>query len=69
MMIVTTQVSRNLYSCFYFFLIEIHDEAERASRTAMAVIVPETNETSEVRIYPFFLKAFVGSIRYRLVMV
>jgi hypothetical protein len=28
----------------------MHGEAERASRTAMAVIAPETNETSEVRI-------------------
>jgi hypothetical protein len=29
----------------------MHDEAERASRKAMAVIAPETNETSEVRIF------------------
>ncbi len=26
----------------------MHDEAERASRKAMAVIAPETNETSEI---------------------
>ncbi len=29
----------------------MHDEAERASLKAMAVIDPETNETSEVRIF------------------
>jgi len=33
------------------FLLEMHDEAERASRKAMAVIAPETDETSEVRIF------------------
>jgi transcription initiation factor TFIIH subunit 1 len=27
---------------------KMHDEAERASRKAMAVIAPETNETSEI---------------------
>ena len=40
------------------FSIEIHDEAERASRRAMAVIAPEADETSEVRLYDFY-KAFV----------
>jgi hypothetical protein len=39
-----------IFSFEIFLLnIEMHDEAERASRKAMAVIAPETNETSEVR--------------------
>jgi hypothetical protein len=28
----------------------LHDEAERASRKAMAIIVPETNDANEVVI-------------------
>jgi hypothetical protein len=27
----------------------LHDEAERASRKAMAIIVPETNDANEVK--------------------
>jgi len=34
----------------------MHDEAERASLKAMAVIAPETNETNEVGIC-FFIKS------------
>jgi hypothetical protein len=43
--------STKILFCLIFIInIEMHDEAERASRKAMAVIAPETNETSEVRI-------------------
>jgi len=45
----------------------MHDEAERASRKAMAVIAPETNETSEVRIWFCFL--IIPKKIIRLVMV
>ena len=35
--------------------LEMHDEAERASRTTMSIIAPETNETTEVRISVFVI--------------
>jgi hypothetical protein len=43
-----------------FFPLDMQDEAERASRKAMAVIAPETNETSEVRIFFFFINQIIG---------
>lgn len=36
-------------------VVEMHDEAERASRTTMAIIAPETNDTTEVRIIVFII--------------
>lgn len=43
---------------FTEFGLELLDEAERASRKAMAVIAPETDETSEVKFDLFARKIF-----------
>lgn len=40
------------------------DEAERASRKAMSVIAPETNETSEVRHSFVFSRHFFFLLKY-----